>query len=172
MSIKVFSAAYLDDLVELASQSSRRRQHRNVHEDYSDPCQRLFNALERDTYLRPHRHGVGQGAETMLAVRGLMALLVFGDDGQVIDIHRFGSGLHGRSPEHAVGVETPPGVWHTVLALAPGSVLFEVKAGPFDPAAPRHFAPWAPEEGTPAAVAYLKTLLSWAEMPLAASESA
>jgi hypothetical protein len=50
MSIKVFSVEYLDDLTHQAAGAPRRRQHRNIHTDYTDPCQRLFNAIEPDSY--------------------------------------------------------------------------------------------------------------------------
>jgi hypothetical protein len=46
-----------------------------------------------------------------------------------------------------------------VVALEPGCVLLEVKAGPFDPNQPKDLAPWAPEEGSEAAADYLNFLL-------------
>jgi hypothetical protein len=49
--------------------------------------------------------------------------------------------------------------WHTVIALEPGCVLLEVKAGPFDPNQPKVLAPWAPEEGSDAAGDYLSRLI-------------
>lgn len=159
MTIKVFSATYLDDLVLQAVGAPRRRQHRNIHADYADPCQRVFNAIEPDSYLRPHRHGPAQGAETMIAVRGLLALVVFDDVGNIEQVQRFGAGPHVSNPDVAYGTETPPGRWHTVVSLESGSVLLEIKAGPFDPSAPKFPAPWAPEEGTPESIAYLRELV-------------
>lgn len=158
MGIRVFSPDYLDTLLAEAVASPRRRQHRNVHVAFDDPCQRLFNAIGIDSYLRPHRHALPPKAETMIAVRGLMALMVFDDAGQVVQSVRFGAGHHAESPGVAIGVETPPGHWHTVLALEPGSVLLEIKAGPFDPSAPKELAPWAPEEESADAVAYFTNL--------------
>lgn len=160
MTIKVFSAEYLDELTRQALVTPRRRQHRNIHVDYSDPCQRLFNAIEPDSYLRPHRHGPLQGAETMIAVRGLMALVFFDERGDIEQVHVFGAWPHGAKLGVAAGVETPPGKWHTVISLASGSILLEVKAGPFDPDAPRFPAPWAPAEGTPEGQAFLHTLVA------------
>lgn len=160
MSIKVFSAEYLDELVRQASTSLRRRQHRNIHTDYADPCQRLFNAIEPDSYLRPHRHGPAQGAETMIALRGLMKLVVFEDDGQIAEAHTFGAGHHAEQNRIPVGLETPPGRWHTVIAVEPGSVLLEMKGGPFDPSAPKFPAPWAPEEGSHEGQIYLQRLVA------------
>lgn len=158
MSVTVFSAAYLDSLVDEAVASPRLRQHRNIHVDYADPCQRLFNAIEPSSYIRPHRHSRGPGPETMMAVRGLMALFVFDDEGGVTQVQRFGAGLHVGADGVAAGVEVPTGCWHTVVALEPGSVLLEVKAGPFDPAASKEPALWAPEEGGDAAAGYLLVL--------------
>jgi cupin fold WbuC family metalloprotein len=160
MTIKVFSASYLDDLVLQAVAAPRRRQHRNIHADYADPCQRVFNAIEPDSYLRPHRHGPAQGAETMLAVRGLFALVVFDDVGNIAQVQRFGAGPHVFNLAIASGTETPPGRWHTVVSLESGSVLLEIKAGPFEPSAPKFSALWAPEEGTSEGEAYLNELVN------------
>ena len=72
MTAKVFSKAYLDDLILQARASPRRRPHSDIHADFSETCQRTFNALEPDSYLRPHQHASEQGAETMIAIRGVM----------------------------------------------------------------------------------------------------
>lgn len=157
MSLKVFSPDYLESLVADAMASPRRRQHRNIHTDYADPSQRLFNAIEPDSYIRPHRHGVVPRAETMIAVRGLMVLFTFDDEGQVIDMVRFGVCWEGK--DVAAGVEIPPGCWHSVIALEPGSVLLELKAGPFDPEHPKEMAPWAPEDGSVEVAGYMRGLV-------------
>lgn len=156
---KVFSTDYFDSLVLQAVASSRKRQHRNVHTDYADPCQRLFNAIEPESYLRPHCHASKQGGEMIVAVRGLLKLVLFDDSGQLIEVVPFGAGSHLEKPEVAAGVEIPPGLWHTVIALESGSVLLEVKAGPFDPSAPKYSAPWAPEEGSVESIDYYRKLL-------------
>jgi cupin fold WbuC family metalloprotein len=160
MAIKVFGLADLDKLSEEAAHSPRQRQHRNIHADYAEPCQRLFNAIEPGSYLRPHRHPAGQGPETMIAVRGLMQLVVFDNDGEIAETQMFGAGRHIGYQYVSIGVETPPGLWHTVVSMEPGSILLEIKAGPFDPSAPKVFAPWAPEEGCPGAAEYLKALVA------------
>jgi cupin fold WbuC family metalloprotein len=160
MGIKVFGLADLDELSEEAAHSPRRRQHRNIHADYSERCQRLFNAIEPGSYLRPHRHGPGQGPETMIAVRGLMRLVVFDEDGEIAEAQMFGAGRHVGHQHVSIGVETPPGLWHTVVSMEPGSILLEIKAGPFDPSAPKFPAPWAPDEGSHEAGEYLKALVA------------
>lgn len=84
--------------------------------------------------------------------------MLFDDAGAVTDIVRFGSERYLESSATAIGVELQPGVWHTVLALAPGSVLLEVKAGPFLPTAAKEAAPWAPTEDSADVPAYLRLL--------------
>lgn len=154
--MKVFSADYLNQLTALAHLSQRKRQHRNIHESYTDPCQRLFNAIEPNSYIRPHRHATDPRDELLIAIRGVMALMTFDELGTVTNVVRFGSD---RSVEGlAVGAEVSANTWHTVIALEPGCILLEVKAGPFDPNQPKNLAPWAPDEGTAAAKEYLEKL--------------
>lgn len=154
MSIKIFSANYLEDLVDMAKKSPRLRQHSNIHVDYSDPCQRLFNAIEPDSYIQPHCHGV----ETLFAVRGLMALILFDDNGVIEKIQKFGANSNLAKSNIAIGTETPLNKWHTVVALDSGSILLEIKAGPFNPCLPKVLAPWAPVEGAIDSSRYLHQL--------------
>lgn len=156
MKLKVFSSNFLDELISDAVASPRCRQHRNIHEDYSESVQRLFNAVEPDSYIRPHRHGIIPRVETMIAIRGLMMLFTFDDEGDVVNMVPFGVYREGK--EIAAVVEIPPGCWHTVIALEPGSVMLELKAGPFDPEHPKEMAPWAPEDGSVEAMGYLRWL--------------
>ncbi len=158
MTLKIFSPEYLGSLIEEAAQSSRARQHRNIHENYEDPCQRFLNAIGMDSYIRPHRHGLDPKAETLVAVRGLFALVTFDDGGEVQEIVRFGTELHGGHAGINVGVDLPPGTWHTIIALVSGSVLLELKAGPFDSKAAKEPAFWAPEEGSDEARIFLERI--------------
>lgn len=155
-----FSTSYLDSLTAEAERSPRRRQFRNVHRSIAEPAQRLFNAIEPDSYVRPHRHQIDLKDETLIAVRGLFALITFSDDGEITEIVRFGSEKYEQSGECSVGIELPAGTWHSLVALVPGSVLMEVKAGPFNPQAPKEFASWSPEEGSAEAADYVASLVS------------
>lgn len=155
--MKVFSADYLNELTSQARCSPRKRQHRNIHESYADLCQRLFNAIEPGSYIRPHRHAADPKDELLIAVRGCMALVTFDEQGLVTGVVRFGTDRNGDGL--AVGAELPATTWHTVIALEPACVLLEMKAGPFDPNQPKDLAPWAPDEGTVAAKDYLDKLI-------------
>lgn len=150
--------AEIDVLVERARVSPRRRQHLNIHEHHGDPCQRLFNAIGVDSYIRPHRHCIDRRVETLIAVRGSFALLRFGGNGKILDVARFSASTFNSHVPARVGLEVDPEDWHTVLALEDGAVLLEVKAGPFDPAAAKEYAPWAPAEGSREALGYFMFL--------------
>lgn len=157
MTIQIFTSEMLNGLVEEAKSNTRLRHHKNIHTSYQEPCQRLFNSIEVGSYIRPHKHSSDPRDETLVAVRGLMALVSFDDQGGVVDVVRFGSEAFGT--ELAVGVDLPANTWHTVVALVPGCVLLEVKAGPFDLKKPKDLAPWAPEEGSSFVQSYFAELL-------------
>jgi cupin fold WbuC family metalloprotein len=154
--MKVFDTNYFENLTNQAKGGLRRRQHRNIHESYRDPCQRLFNAIEPGSYIRPHKHAADPRDELLIAIRGAMALVTFNDEGAVQGVLRLAADGHGG--DAVVGTEVPANVWHTVVALESGSVLLEVKAGPFDPNQPKDLAAWAPVEGTQKALTYLREL--------------
>jgi len=154
--MKQFSTDYLSDLTEQAKTNDRLRQHRNIHQSFQDPCQRLFNAIEPGSYIRPHRHSSDPRDELLVAIRGVMALITFDANGTVTNVLRLGTEKYGLAPCPAA--EVPSDVWHTVIALESGCVLLETKAGPFDPDQPKDLAPWAPPEFSIDASHYLKTL--------------
>ena len=139
------SRAALDRLSKEASSSPRLRKNRNLHE-MEDPVHRLFNAIEPGSYIRPHRHLHPPKAETMVVVAGRLGFLSFHDDGTVAERAVL------EAAGETFGVDVPPGVWHTFVSLAGGTVAFEAKAGPYVAPAGSDAAPWAPPEGDPASV--------------------
>lgn len=154
----VFSSHFLEDLLSASMQSGRLRAHANIHSSYAEPCQKLFNAINTDSYIRPHRHSLDPKDECLIAVKGLFGLIKFNDQGDVESITLFGSEKYSEQFSIAAGVELPAGVWHTVVALVDKSILFEVKSGPFDPSVAKEFAPWAPQEGEIKANEYFQGL--------------
>lgn len=136
----------LDDLTRAARAAGRLRMNRNLHPALTDQVQRLLNAFEPGTYVRPHRHGAGRW-ELFLIIRGRAALLAFDDHGRVTERHE----LDAAGPARII--EVPGGTWHTLTALEPGTVLFEVKPGPYVPPTAKDFAAWAAGENDPRAAA-------------------
>ena len=144
--------ALLDRLSAEARQSPRQRKNLNLHPTDDFCCHRLLNAVEPDTYIRPHRHADPNKDESMVMVRGSMGLVAFDDEGRVSDTRVMAVG------GEAFAVDIPHGRYHTAISLEPGSVFFEAKAGPYRPLTDDELAPWAPAEGTTEAVEYLAHL--------------
>lgn len=133
----------LDALAHQAQQSPRRRANHNLHEELSDPVQRLAIAMEPDTFVRPHRHP--HTWELLFPLRGRFLVLHFDESGTVAERTLLG--------EDCSLLENPAGSWHAVLSLDMGGVIFEVKHGPYTPVYETDFAPWSPSEGAEAAQA-------------------
>lgn len=150
----IVSPDMLDRLASEAAATARRRLNLNLHASHAEPCQRFFNAMEPDSYLRPHRQLSIPRDKLLVGIRGQFALILFADDGTFSEVVPFAGGDRRRN----VAVEVPAGRWNTVISLATGAVLLEVKEGPFDPDAPRELASWAPEEGAPEVGGYLAAL--------------
>lgn len=158
MSIKDFSKAFLDNLSLSAFYSPRGRKNFNLHLDYAEPCQRLFNAIGIGSYIPPHRHYQDPKEETLIAVKGLFALIIFDEAGNIIRISKFGTEKFLTQGVNNVGIELSPDAWHTVLALVEDSILLEVKSGPFISSAAKEIAPWAPAEDSSDALNYFNNL--------------
>lgn len=144
--------ALLDTVSGEAAASPRRRKNFNFHADDAACSHRLLNAIEPASYLVPHRHLDPNKDETMIVLRGRLGVVIFAADGRVE--HAFVLEAGGAS----CGVTIPHGVFHTVLALQPGTVMFESKAGPYRPLEPGELAPWAPAEGGDGVESYRATL--------------
>lgn len=153
VNIRIFNVELLTELSARACTNPRLRQNYNLHASLDDPCQRLLNAMEPGSYIRPHRHLTPPKQEGFVGVRGRLAALVFDEQGTVDEVIVFGPG------EAACGVDLPAGVWHTVVSLEPGSVFYETKTGPYVPIAAEDMAPWAPAEGSEGAGEYLRGLV-------------
>jgi cupin fold WbuC family metalloprotein len=150
--IKIITRYTLDELTEQAVRGARKRKNLNLHDNFADPCQRLFNAVEPSSYIRPHRHLDPPKPECFMGIRGTVAVILFGGEGEIESIIALGQ------KSEVIAVDIPPGVWHGVVALTAGSIFFETKPGPYQQLQDKDFAPWAPPEGTIAAVDYLKEL--------------
>jgi cupin fold WbuC family metalloprotein len=130
--------AQIAALLTEAEASPRRRAHLLLHAGHDDQVQRLLIALWPGTYVRPHQHS--QQWE-MLALHGGRAdVLAFAPDGALLARHRL--------DQSAPVIQIPVGTWHAALALQPGTIVMEVKPGPYRA---NEFAAWTPEENSPAA---------------------
>lgn len=151
--VRWITTELFDAVLARAHGSPRRRMNFNFHAALDENPSRFLNGMLRGTYVRPHRHSDPPKSETFVVLAGQVAFFVFDDAGRALERHRLGAG------EPCMGVDVGAGVWHTVAALSPEAVCFEVKPGPYSPIHDKEFATWAPCEDDPRAAAYLESLL-------------
>lgn len=153
--MKLITESLLDEVSQQAIESPRLRMNYNMHDSLEDGVQRMLNALEPGTYLPPHRHAHPAKVETYIVLRGRLIAFFFTEQGEVEQFVEL-------SPSYGqYGVEIPAGVWHTLVTMEKGTVIFEVKEGPYVPLSKEDLAPWAPSPTEVYAVdAYVKHLVA------------
>lgn len=149
---RIIDQATLDLVSEQARASPRKRKNLNFHGCDADASHRLLNAIEPGSYIPPHRHQDAAKDESIVVLRGRIGAVFFDDSGAITESVILEAG--GRRPM----VNVPHGTFHTVLALEPGTVFFEAKAGPYFPLGASERAPWAPAEGEAGAAGDLSGL--------------
>ena len=118
--------AILDKLTEEAKASPRLRMNLDLRNSADDQSQRMLNAIEPGSPLPIHRHQ--KTSETVVCLRGRL-VEEFYDDLERICTERIELSPNG----HIVALNIPAGQWHTVQALESGTVIMEVKDGPYEP---------------------------------------
>ena len=115
----------LDDLSAQAKASPRLRMNLNFHESLEDKCHRFLNSVEPGADIPIHRHP--EKDESFIVLRGRIRVTTYNDDGSIIE------SVVLNPLESRYGANVEKNVWHTVEALAPNSVIFECKEGPYVP---------------------------------------
>ena len=117
--------ALLDDLTAQAKASPRLRMNRDLRNSPADGSQRMLNALEPGTLLPIHRHT--KSSETVVCLRGHLREVFYNDKREVTDVVDLAPG------GECVALNIPIGQWHTVEVLESGTVILEMKDGPYEP---------------------------------------
>lgn len=139
--MKIVNRQLLDQISAEARSNPRLRKNFNIHQVDSFPAQRLLNAVEPDSYIRPHRHLDPLKDETFVIIRGRLGIIVFDNSGEISE-----KILLDAEGENIVA-DIPSGVFHTAVSLAEGTVFFEAKAGPYLPLTEDEIPSWSPESG-------------------------
>src|SRR5688572_11453773 len=64
-----------------ASSNPRKREILVLHRGNADPLQRVLNALQPGSYIRPHRHYTPPKAEALVLLSGSLGFVPFLEDG-------------------------------------------------------------------------------------------
>ena len=116
----------MDRLTEQAKTSPRLRMNYDLRNSAEDKSQRILNAIEPGSLLPIHRHR--HSSETVVCLRGRL-VEEFYDDLEGICTESIELSPNGPT----VAVNIPIGQWHTVKSLESGTVIMEVKDGPYEP---------------------------------------
>ena len=119
----------MDQLTEQAKASPRLRMNLDLRNSAEDVSQRMLNAIEPGSPLPIHRHQ--KTSETVVCLRGRL-VWEFYDELERICTERIELSPNGE----VVALNVPAGQWHTVKALESGSVILEMKNGPYVPMGP------------------------------------
>jgi len=131
--------AILDDLTAKAKVSPRLRMNMDLRNSAEDTSQRMLNAIEPGAPLPIHRHQ--KTSETVVCLRGRLVEEYYqevqGSGFKVQGVQEPKAELVERielSPNGPiVALNIPAGQWHTVRALESGTVILEMKDGPYEP---------------------------------------
>lgn len=118
--------AILDGLTAQAKASPRLRMNLDLRNSPEDGSQRMLNAIEPGSPLPIHRHR--KSSETVVCLRGRL-VEEFYDDLEMICTESIELSPNGP----VVALNIPKGQWHTARALESGTVILEMKDGPYEP---------------------------------------
>lgn len=121
--------ALLDELTAKAKASPRLRMNYDLRNSDKDQSQRMLNAIEPGSPIPIHRHQ--KSSETVVCLHGKLVWEYY-DELERICTERIELSPNGP----IVALNVPKGQWHTVKALESGSVIMEVKDGPYEPQSP------------------------------------
>ena len=116
----------LDKLTAQAQASPRLRMNLDLRNSDADSSQRMLNAIEPGSVVPIHRHQ--KTSETVVVLRGRVVEEYY-DDLERMCTATYD--LAAGGPIFALNI--PAGQWHTLRALDPGTVILEMKDGPYEP---------------------------------------
>ena len=118
----------LDKLTAQAKESPRLRMNLDLRNSDGDSSQRMLNAIEPGSVVPVHRHR--KTSETVVVLRGRVVEEYYSSEGALEASYEFAAG----GPICALNI--PAGQWHTLRALESGTVILEMKDGPYEPISP------------------------------------
>lgn len=148
----IFDNKFKEGLYSKAKESVRRRAHYTIHNDYSEPVQRLAIAILKGSYIPPHKHVLSTQWEFFHLIEGELKLVIFSEEGYVKELYYLGESTG------VFAIQIPPGVIHTLVCLSKKAMVFEWKEGPFEPERAKLIPSWVINEQDVRADDFIKCL--------------
>jgi cupin fold WbuC family metalloprotein len=136
--------------VSQAKCSSRSRYPKLLH-NQGDEFNRVFNFMMLDSYMQPHLHPGKEKVEKIYLVRGKVSVFFFDNEGAIRECISLEQG-------GVKSIEVPAFTWHTYTILSDYAITYETMNGVYKPETWKHFASWAPQEGSSESSEYLNLL--------------
>ena len=140
----------IKEYFDLAQNSERRRVCKILHKK-GDYFNEVFNFVLSDSYMHPHLHPGNEKIEKMYLVEGSFALIIFDNEGKIIE-----SIIFEKGKKEFIAV--PAFTWHTYIMLTDKVVIYETMEGSYEPSTWKTLASWAPEESSHLSFSYIKSL--------------
>jgi cupin fold WbuC family metalloprotein len=139
-------------LKQQALSSNRKRARICTHRSNDDALHEMLIAISASSYIHPHKHT--SKVESFHIIEGLVDVVVFDDDGAIIDVVEMGDVSTGKNFYYRLS----DGLFHTLLIHSDFLVVHEVTNGPFvaNETILASFAP--PESSYEEALAYIANL--------------
>lgn len=123
--MKLIDEKLLNRVSTEAKKNSRLRKNYNLHQALNEPVQKLLNAMEPGTQIPIHRHKDKE--ETLIVLKGDIQICFYNDNKIPVEKIRL------NPSDKNYGITIPAGVWHNLMVMEKGTVIFEVKEGPYAP---------------------------------------
>lgn len=119
----------LDKLTAEAKASPRLRMNLDLRNSSEDKSQRMLNAIEPGSVVPIHRHR--ETSETVVCLRGKFVEEYYDDLERMCT-----DAIQVQPGGPVVAINIPAGQWHTIRSLESGTVIMEIKEGPYKPIGP------------------------------------
>lgn len=129
----------LKNLKRGALHNERKRIRLCTHKSIDDPLHEMFIVHTKNVYVRPHKHV--EKSESFHIIEGLVDVVLFDDDGNIIKIIKMGDYRSGLKFYQRLSKS----YFHTLIIKSKILVFHEITSGPFK-REDTVFPPWAPPD--------------------------
>jgi cupin fold WbuC family metalloprotein len=150
--IATISQKEIDFLKAAVQETPLKRVRINLHPSNDDGLHEMFIAIERGSYIRPHKHP--HKSEAFHAVQGAAQIVIFTDEGEIQEV----VDLHADHPGKPFYYRLSKPYFHTLILQSELLIIHEITNGPFIPGGTL-YAPFAPDGTNPVEVAAFEARL-------------
>lgn len=143
----------IDFLKTAVNETPLKRVRINLHPSSDDGLHEMFIAIQKGSYIRPHKHP--SKSEAFHAVHGSAQIVIFTDEGDIKEVVHLDADHPGRPFYYRLSKP----YFHTLILQSELLIIHEITNGPFVPGGTL-FASFAPDGSNPAEVAEFEARLA------------